>query len=96
MPLPAQIFARLPRAHYQMGAWQFPENGLDSARRACRPRLAARLCALHRKQGDQELVPFGYPSRIRKWKGQAIADFSRSVLSETAGAGVPGLIERPA
>ena len=31
-----------------------------------------------------------------KQEREPVADFQRSVLSETAGAGVPGLIERPA
>jgi hypothetical protein len=57
--------------------------------------LAARLCALLRKQGDQDLNPFSHPHGPKR-KGEVIAIFWESALSETAGAGSPGLIERPA
>jgi hypothetical protein len=56
--------------------------------------LAARLCALLRKQGDQELNPFSHPQGSPNGKEEAIAMFWESALSETAGAGVPGLIEK--
>jgi hypothetical protein len=61
--------------------------------------LAARLCALLRKQGDQELNPFSHPQGSPNGKEEAIAIFWESALSETAGAGfsrnrVPGLIEK--
>jgi len=75
-----------------------PSAGLFTPRRACRPRLAARLCALLRKQGDQDLNPFSHPHGPKR-NGERLLRFQESALSETAGARfpeyrVPGLIEK--
>ena len=50
--------------------------------------LAARLRALFGKHGGQELGPFRHPARASERKEGRAFGFSRSVLSETAGAWV--------
>src|ERR1043165_1862538 len=61
-------------------------KALHTARRGVPAQLAARLRALLRKHGGQDLVPFRHPDRASERKKGRAFGFQASALSETAGA----------
>ena len=71
-----------------------PAKGLDTPRRGVPAHLAARLCALYRKQGGQELVPFEHPRGVEQERGP-VASLSKASCPRLQ-APAAGLIDRPA